>query len=245
MSKSTRDHLLPESPVAGLIPTLNNTGWMTESLDEVSLAFTQYAGSIDDEVLDMGCAYGIATLAALENGARVFACDIEPKHLSILEQRIPKSAKDRFRFKAGALPLVDFEPQSFGAIVASRVLHFLSGPDIETTVQKMHDWLKPGGRLFLIADSPYTGPWAKQSDDYERRKAEGEDWPAFYDNYADFLSPGTDASVHPSFINPLDPDILRRVCEEAGFDVLETRFLSSATKWSTGKDHAGIIAVKP
>ena len=142
------------------------------------------------------------------------------------------------------MPSVDFEPESFGAIVASRVLHFLSGPDIETTVQKMYGWLKPGGRIFLIADSPYTGPWASQSDDYERRKAEGEDWPAFYDNYADFLSPGTDASLHPSFINPLDPDILGRVCEAAGFEVLEARFLSSATKWSTGRDHAGIIASK-
>ncbi|MDG1463449.1 MAG: class I SAM-dependent methyltransferase [Gammaproteobacteria bacterium] len=239
------DSLLPPSPVAGLIPTMNNTGWMTESLDEISLSFTEYAGSISEEVLDMGCAYGIATLAALDNGARICACDIEPKHLDILGQRIPKSAKSRYRSIIGKLPAVNFEPESFGAIVASRVLHFLNGPDVDTTVQKMYDWLKPGGRIFLIADSPYTGPWAKQSDDYERRKAAGEKWPAFYDNYADFLSPETDASVHPSFINPMDPDILQRVCEAAGFKTLEARFLSGATKWSSAKDHAGIIAVKP
>jgi len=33
---SDADNLLPKSSVPGLIPTLNNTGWMTESLDEIS-----------------------------------------------------------------------------------------------------------------------------------------------------------------------------------------------------------------
>ena len=58
------DHL-PESPVEGLVPTLNNTGWMTISLDRISRDFAHFAGTIDDEAWDIGCAYGIATLAAL------------------------------------------------------------------------------------------------------------------------------------------------------------------------------------
>jgi len=235
---------LPKSPVEGLIPTLNNTGWMTEALDDISQAFADYAGSINTETLDIGCAYGIATLAALEQGATICACDIEPRHLEILTQRVPAEMTDRFRCVAGALPDVDFPDEQFGAIIASRVLHFLSGADVETTVKKMHRWLKPGGRLFLIVDSPYTGPWAKQSADYERRKAAGEDWPAYFDNYADFLSPDTDASAHPSFINPMDPDILQRICEAAGFITQDCRFLKGATKWSTDRDHAGIVAGK-
>ena len=244
MRNNKTDDLLPTSPVKGLIPTLNNTGWMTESLDEVSQSFVAYAGSISTEVLDIGCAYGIATLAALDQGARVCASDMEPKHLDILCQRIPADVRSRFRCVAGALPRIDFPKQCFGAIIASRVLHFLNGNDVEASVRKMHDWLTPGGRLFLIADSPYTGPWAAQSADYEQRKAAGEDWPAYFNNYADFLSPGTDASQHPTFINPMDPDILKRVCESSGFKTLEARFLSSATKWGTGRDHAGIIAEK-
>lgn len=244
MRNNKTDKLLPASPVKGLIPTLNNTGWMTESLDEVSQSFVAYVGSISTEVLDIGCAYGIATLAALDQGARVCASDMEPQHLDILCQRIPADVRSRFRCIAGALPRIDFPKQCFGAIIASRVLHFLNGNDVEASVHKMHDWLTPGGRLFLIADSPYTGPWAAQSADYEQRKAAGEDWPAYFNNYADFLSPGTDASQHPTFINPMDPDILKRVCESSGFKTLEARFLSSATKWGTGRDHAGIIAEK-
>ena len=55
MSDNKTDDLLPASPVKGLIPTLNNTGWMTESLDEVSQSFVAYAASVHTEVLDIGC----------------------------------------------------------------------------------------------------------------------------------------------------------------------------------------------
>jgi len=239
-----RDDLLPKSSVPGLIPTLNNTGWMTESLDEISLAFTDYAGSIDTESLDIGCAYGIATLMALDKGARVFACDIEPRHLDILTQSVPENAADRYRSKAGTLPGVDFDHDSFGAVLASRVLHFLVGDDVEQTVEKMYDWLRPGGRVFLVADSPYTGPWKAAAGDYERRKAAGDPWPGLIEDYSQFLPANANPAALPLFINPMDPDILRRVCEEAGFEVLEARFLAGGTKWSSERDHAGIIARK-
>jgi len=223
---------------------MNNTGWMTLALDEVSTEFTRFAGSIDAEVLDVGCAYGIATLAALERGARVCACDIERRHLDVLARRVDPDVRERVRFIEGSLPDCDFAPGSFGAVLASRVLHFLSGADVAQTVRKMHTWLKPGGRLFLVVDSPYTGPWRTLSDDYERRKAAGDAWPGFVANYAQFLPTGQDPSQHPRFINPMDPDILTRVCADAGFEVLEARFLSSATKHATGRDHAGVVAVR-
>lgn len=239
------DGLLPESFVPGLVPTLNNTGWMTETLDDISLAFTDYAGSIEAESLDIGCAYGIATLAALDKGARIFACDIEPGHLDILAQRIAEEAAGRYRSKAGALPGIDFKAGAFGAILAARVLHFLIGEEVEQTVAKMHDWLQPGGRIFLVTDSPYTGPWKAAAGDYERRKAAGDPWPGFIADYAQYLPDNADPAGRPAFINPMDPDILRRVCENAGFEVLEARFLSGGTKWRTQRDHAGVIARKP
>ena len=84
------DKLLPESLYEGLVPTMNKTGFMTAELDEYSKKFAVFAGErgvLDEESLDIGCAYGVATLAALEKGARIFACDIELKHLEILDQR--------------------------------------------------------------------------------------------------------------------------------------------------------------
>ena len=244
MTKTTETGL-PASPVEGLIPTLNNTGWMMEQMDSYSADFARYAGTVNGEVLDIGCAYGIATLAALKAGARVLASDIEPRHLDILAARVPAEDQARYRSTVATLPDVDFATDSFAAILAARVLHFLSGADIELTVGKMLDWLQPGGRLYLVADSPYTGPWASQADEYERRKLAGDPWPGFVANYADFLPASADPSVHPDFINPLDPDVLERVCREAGFDIVSAEFLSSSTKHANGRDHAGIIARKP
>jgi len=244
MRSDENNKLLPESPIEGLVPTMNNTGWMTVTLDEISTEFTVYAGSIDEESLDIGCAYGIATLAALERGARVCACDMDAKHLEILEQRVDQNMKDRLRCVRGSMPEIDFDENSFGAVLASRVLHFLNGDQVEQTLRKMHDWLMPGGRIFLVADSPYTGPWKILSDDYERRKAAGEPWPGFVADYAQFLPASQDPSKHPSFINPMDPDTLAQACTGAGFDVMEARWLASGTKHATGRDHAGVVAVR-
>ena len=235
---------LPDSPVEGLIPTMNNTGWMTEKMDSYSADFAEYAGTADGEVLDIGCAYGIATLAALENGARVLACDMDPRHLEVLYARVPEQLRGRYRSKAATMPAVDFPQGSFAAILAARVLHFLNGTDIEVTVRKMKDWLIPGGRLYLVADSPYTGPWAPQAGEYERRKSEGDAWPGYVADYASFLPAHVDPAEHPDFINPLDPDILKRVCTNAGLEVIAASFLSSATKHANGRDHSGVIALK-
>lgn len=236
---------LPPSTVPGLIPTLNNTGWMTETLDDYSRAFTGYAGTIGGECLDIGCAYGVATLPALANGARVLACDLEPRHLEILAERVPERDRPRFRSQAASMPDTDFPAASFGAILCARALHFLRGSDIQITVRKMFDWLVPGGQVFLIVDTPYVGPWWKLAPEYERRKREGCPWPGFVSDYAALLPAGTDASRHPSFVHPLDPDILCRVLREAGFDVLQAKFLRGGGQRPTGREHAGAIARKP
>lgn len=239
------DPFLPASPVAGLVPTLNKTGWMTVELDDYSRAFAEYAGNCGGEVLDIGCAYGVATLAALEQGARVCACDMEPRHLEILQERTPEQLRCRLRCSAGVMPTVDFPGHSFAAILASRVLHFLEGADIEAAVAKMYRWLQPGGRLYLVADTPYTGPWYRHAAEYEARKAAGERWPGRISDYRALLPDGTDPAGHPRFINPLDPDLLQRTCTAAGFATLSSAFLGSAGPRSRGNEHAGIVAVKP
>jgi len=239
------DPILPQSSVKGLVPTLNNTGWMTEGLDEVSQAFVAYAATTAGECLDLGCAYGVATLPALAGGARVLACDMEPRHLEILAQRVPPADRARLRCQPGMMPAVDFPPGSFDAILCARALHFLKGGDIGLTVLRMHAWLKPGGRIFLVADSPYTGPWYKQAKVYEERKAAGCPWPGYVEDYRALLPPTSNPADHPTFINPLDPDILARVARAARFEVLEARWLKGAMAGSPERTHAGIIARRP
>ncbi len=64
---------LPEVPkqwIKGLVPTLNDKGFMFEVLDEYADEFIRQSAAAEDEALEIGCAYGIATIAALEAGCQ-------------------------------------------------------------------------------------------------------------------------------------------------------------------------------
>jgi SAM-dependent methyltransferase len=234
----------PKPYIEGLVPTLNNRGFMSETLDFYSARFAAYAGTRTDEVLDVGCAYGIATRAALESGARVLACDMEEGHVRILEQETPAALRDRLRIEVGILPHLDFPDQSFGAILCSRVLHFMLAAEIRTTLEKMYAWTVPGGKVFLIADTPYTGFWSSIAPDYERRKAGGDEWPAFIEDISTLLPGGQVPDGMLPYLNPLDPDILRRECTAAGFTVEEAGFTGRGDD-PDSRQHAGCIAFRP
>jgi SAM-dependent methyltransferase len=237
---------IPERPkpfIEGLVPTLNHRGFMSETLDLYSRHFVEYAGAIDAEVLDIGCAYGIATRAALDNGARVLACDMEAAHVEILERETPPELHDRLRTSVNVLPGADFPDESFGAILCSRVLHFLLGTEIRISLEKMYRWSKPGGHVFLIADTPYTGFWFKTAPEYEQRKAAGEEWPGYIDDISALLEKGSVPAGMLPYLNPLDPDILRRECERAGFAIKDAGFTGRDGS-AEGRQHAGCIAVK-
>jgi SAM-dependent methyltransferase len=238
---------IPERPkpyIEGLVPTLNNRGFMSETLDYYSARFVAYAGKIADEALDIGCAYGIATRAALENGARILACDMEEDHVRILERETPAELRHRLRTEVGILPNLDFPDRSFGAILCSRVLHFLLAAEIRTTLKKMYAWTVPGGKVFLIADTPYTGFWSSIAPEYERRKASGAEWPAFIEDISSLLQSGQIPKGMLPYLNPLDPDILRRECEAAGFTVEEAGFTGRGDD-PEARQHAGCIALRP
>lgn len=234
----------PEPFIKGMIPTLNHRGFMLDTLDNYSRQFAEYAGTVDSEVLDIGCAYGIATQAALQNGARVLACDMDEGHIEILMQETADEMRDRLRTAVGVLPAVDFPDNSFDAILCSRVLHFLLSDEIRESLAKMYRWLNPGGRVFLVADSPYSGFWFSAAPEYERRKANGEEWPAFLEDVAPLLPDKRLPDGMLPYLNPLDPDILSRECQRAGF-VVEKSTLFGRDGSAEGRDHAGLIARKP
>lgn len=235
----------PEPFIEGLVPTLNRRGFMADSLDRYSEAFVEFAASQAGEVLDMGCAYGIATRAVLERGARVLACDMEPGHLEILEAETPPALRERLRTIVGTLPSVDFAEASFAAILCSRVVHFLLPDELRASLRAMREWLKPGGRLFVIADSPYTGFWSTASADYERRKAAGEEFPCFIADIGTFFRGGRVPEGMLGYLNPMDPETLRREVEAAGLVAEESGYAGRRADGSDGRNHAGVIARRP
>ncbi|MGY2288361.1 beta-ketoacyl synthase N-terminal-like domain-containing protein [Pseudomonas sp. SDO528_S397] len=251
--------------IKGMIPTLNGTGAMTTVLPACSQLFVEAAAQASGEVMDMGCAYGVATVAALEQGARVLAVDIEEQHLSILAAGVAPALRDRLATQAGALPHMDFAPGRFQAIHAARILHFLPPQAFRESIRKMAQWLAPGGRLFLICDTPYFPHWAARVDEYEQLNANGEEWPGYIADIAGYFrsraqasaanaidsgSHASDALSGTPLINLVDPQILARECtlaglhiEEAGYEGLAIDYDGQAA--SGGLEHASVIAIKP
>lgn len=231
-------------------PTLNGTGFMFEVLEEYAQAFIADAGRCDGEVLDLGCAYGVATLPALEAGARVVACDMEQGHLDVLAQAAPEAARHRLRCVRGELPWVDFEADRFEAILCSRVLHFLDGNAVDRSVRRMYRWLRPGGRLYLLADTPY-GVWRRFVPLFEHRVARGERWPGILVGLESYLpgGPVRRAAKGPAFMNLLTPELLARSCREAGFEIRRATFVDrpdfSGAGRMDGRENAGLLAIRP
>lgn len=236
--------LPPSTEYPGAVPTLNGRGYMLEALDEYALAFVEAAARAKGESLDIGCAYGVATLAALEKGARICAADMEPKHLEIVRERAGERFGAKLRTIVTLLPQADFPRAGFDAILAARVLHFLNGDELRLVLAKMHDWLAPGGRLFITADTPYMPGWSAIVPAYEAAKAEGEEWPGFIADFAKYTSR---AGGGTEYLNTLDPDILTRECKRAGFMVERAGFFPMArlAAASGGREHAGCVARKP
>lgn len=236
--------------IPGMRPTLNGTGFMFEKRDDYADDFIRYAGSIDEPVLDIGCAFGVATIPALETGATVTACDMEPRHLEAVREAVPEPHRARLECVVGQLPGIDFPAARFGAILCSRVLHFLDGAAIDASVRKMSRWLQPGGRLYLVADTPY-GIWRKFIPIFEAKKQRGDRWPGLMIGLENYLPVAPrDRVVHgPPFMNLLDPDLLDRTCRDAGFDIQRVSFIDRSDFQGLGsldgRENAGILAIKP
>jgi len=231
-------------------PTLNGTGFMFRVLDEYAEDFIQFTGQTDGAALDIGPAFGVTTIAALKAGGRVTACDPDPRHLQILAENTPEALRSNLTCITDRLPDINLADESYDAILCSRVLHFLDGSAIDASVRNMFRWLQPGGRLYLIADTPY-GIWRKFIPIFEARRARGDRWPGLMiglENYLPF-APGDRAMDGPPFMNLLDPELLTRICSDAGFDVQRASFIDRSDFGGLGRmdgrENAGILAIKP
>jgi len=237
----------------GMVATLNGTGFMFEIRDRFADAFIQDAGELGrsgQHSLEVGCAYGVSTLPALAAGALITASDLDPRHLEILRGKVPRHLLPNLNLVPGALPHIDFPAGKYSAILCSRVLHFLAGDDVEASVRKMATWLAPGGRLYLVADTPY-GVWRGKIPEFEAGKVAGERWPGMMVGLHNYLAGGKPGKPieKPPFMNLLDPDLLARTCTEAGLNVTDAAFIDrtdfAGLGRMDGRENAGVRATKP
>ena len=200
-------------------PTRNRTGWTSNVPNELSQCFIAYSKSVCRPVLDIGAAYGVATIPALAAGATVLANDSDPGHLAGLEELTPPLLRPQLQLLPGRFPHdFDIPAQSLAAVHASNVLHFLTGDELMAGFQLMARWLAPGGRLFVQAGTPYQQPFAAFVPVYEARVAAGELWPGWVED-ARAISTHRKLDQIPRSLHLLDEAVLNRLVTLGGLQV--------------------------
>ena len=233
-----------------VVPTLNKMGHSFKELTYYTQSFIQYAATCSLPVLDIGAAYGVATLPALAAGATVIANDINSEHLKILKKNTSKIYHERLTVLCGKIPgKIRFNSQSLGAIHLSQVMHFLTGQEINILVKQMFQWLFPGGKIYIIASTPYIMSLEGFLEEYSKRLQKGDLWPGFIDDISCYFSYEYAQNL-PKYMNFLDIPVLKRVLKESGFniDVIElfdrSALIAEHIKLD-GRENIGVIATKP
>lgn len=228
--------------------TRNRMGWVSGELGELSRAWVEdcrRAGGL--AVLDIGAAFGAASLEALQAGATVVANDLDVRHL--LELQRLAGADARLALKPGHFPKqIDFEAGSLHSVHISNVAHFLSGKHLEQGFRMIARWLRPGGRLFLQAVTPFQAVFLGFLPEYKRRLAAGVRWPGSISKVSAYAR-HRQFSQMPRSVHLLDEAVLRRTAIEAGLAVERCWYFRRADQprelLLDGRESVGLIARAP
>ncbi len=232
------------------ISTQNKRGF-TYELTSFGKAFIDASAKATKPVMDIGAAYGVATIPALEAGASVIAVDIDEQHLLEIRRSVNTECRNRLVTLKEKFPAFEMPPSSLSAVYMSQVLPFLTGKEIEEGARKIFDWLTPGGKVFIVSFTPYISHVASFIPIYEEQKRLGKRWAGYID---DVLRYSNDPNIYlqlPKQINHINADDLQWAYESAGFIIDENRFfneeegaLPQGIRYD-GRERVGMIAHKP
>lgn len=215
--------------------TRNKMGWHAASLSALSEAFAGACGP-GARALDIGSGSGIAARAALAAGAVVTANDIDTTALDAPGARIVSARFPRE---------LHFEDGSFDLVHAASVFHFLTGNQVAYGLRSIRRWLRPGGRLFVQAATPYQAAFAPFIAEFERRKGAGLQWPGWIEKTAVWSTHKRLGNM-PSSVHLFDDATLARYAEEAGLQVESARPFRRAdlnpSLFLDGRETVGLIA---
>ena len=229
-------------------PTQNQMGYMTTHIDPIGHAFLNFAQHVNAPVIDIGAAYGHVVLEAASRKIDIIANDLDPRHLDVILKRATEHQLSYITPLPGRFPeQLQFHPNSFGAVLICRVLHFFPPNDWMNAARTLFQWLKPGGKLFMTNESPYFGTMRKFIPIYLERKRNYHPWPGMMTGMEHF----DDARKKDvsSVINLLSLTETRAALEDAGFYIERIEYLDRKGIYPDdalydGRETVSVIAVK-
>ena len=236
--------LMPEQ-LRDEIPTLNKMGYMKIDLDKYTAEFIKYAADFKEPVLEIGCAYGFIVRKVLEAGVRIVASDLSHEHLiSLLKQIKGEYLKNLYLYPGRFPNEISFPASSLRAVLASRVLHFINGDDIELGLDKINNWLIDGGKFYFIAMSPYHKSIDEQFlPQYEQNVRNNVRWPGEIENQWK-IAPQHKDYVQP-YLHVFDIPLLNQLLPKHGFRIDKIDYFTYVGDTTGGEQgHVGLIATK-
>lgn len=232
------------------VASTENKHGFTYNLSPFGKAFVEYAKETKFPLIDIGAAFGVATLPALEMGAELIAVDIEPTHLEKIRESVPARLAHKIKTIHARFPNIEFESNTIGGVYMSQVLPFLKGKEIEEGIKKIYNWLVPGGKLFVVSFTPYIDHVSSFIPIYEERKSKKQDWPGYINDLSKYSSDPNIFKHLPNEINHIDDEDLKKVCVECGFVIEKLEIfgdpeniLPKGIKYD-GRERVGLIASK-
>jgi SAM-dependent methyltransferase len=219
-----------------LVPTLDGQGWIWLYRDEITQAYIDHAGLTKGLMLEIGAGYGDVVLEVLRKGARAIADEISGPQLEIIKERVSESGLAGLETMKAEFPEgLDLPPGSIDGILISRVFHFFPGGRIRESLRKVAEWLRPGGKVFIVTDSVYRTVFRDLIPVYEKNVSDGLEWPGWTEDVRKFIPQGRlDPETQPLAMNFLDPRLVSRELEIAGLETETAAFF----KYAAGPDFA-------
>ena len=233
--------LIPKMPEpvenGSFIPTLDKQGAIWLYVDEVTEAYLDFVAKTRGTMLEIAAGYGHVVIKALEAGAaKVFANEKDAGQLAIIKSRVPDRYSDQLVCCLGAFPEeTDFPAATFDGIYNARLFHFFSGDRIRAGLAAMYHWLKPGGQVFLVNDAVYRTIFKPLIPVYEKQVSAGQEWPGFIEDVRSCIPEYLHPEVFPKTMNFMDPVVLRRELERAGFSVVTASFYPYTGNFALGR----------
>jgi ubiquinone/menaquinone biosynthesis C-methylase UbiE len=252
--------------VTGIFTKTHNPfgGFTTTPCDPFSQQFIEHAAIAarsGGRVLEIGAAFGAATLEAIAKGATVFCNDIHPENLAVVRQRFMEMTEEKNEsitgdnvklvLVPGEFPneLVGLPEKSFAAILICRVLHFFTGVKIEESLAQISKLLAAGGKIYIVCETPYLKNWQRFIPEFNRRVECNVEWPGEITTPADYESSGRAASL-PAFVHWITKEVLERSLLHAGFAVEHSAYINRSGQFPNdlllpehGKESVGAIGI--
>ena len=242
----------PEEDLPNFLLTGNGGGYSTARSDDTFtheyIGFS-LSGQAPGPSMDIGCSYGIADRQILKCGGSVIGVDHAISDMEIFFSELTIAERGKLRLFYGYFPA---QPQisngSLGAILASRVFHFMRPDEIEASFKRAFELLAPGGKLFVTSETAFHRK-SKESgfmEEYLDRVERGEPWPGVLEDANRVYGPSYNL---PKYMHYMNESVFRREAEKAGFIVERTHTFPRPNFPTAvqldGRESVGLVARKP